>query len=166
MAFGALHHQTPAQVGPSPSGVVEVGERVRHRRDPLPGHHLPNARSFILAGQPIGQPVQRGVQGAGHVGVRRLRAPKWGGRVRGKFADKRGKEVGVAGLGRLDQTVDVDVELLLLEGAGENTVGQVLHPGQQREVQVFAAVTTQHVNTQEHLPFSDLLTGRLALRTK
>lgn len=60
----------------------------------------------------------------------------------------------------------MDVELLLFEGAGENAVGEVLHPGEQRQVEVVTTVTAQHVHTQQDLALRDLLTGRLALKTK
>lgn len=163
MAVGALHHETPAQALPSCSGVVKVGKRVGHRRDPFTRRYFPGARSFILAGEPVGQPVQRWVQGARHVGVSGLRAAKGGGGVWRQFADERGEEIRVAGLSRLDQAVYVDVELLLFEGAGEDGLGEVLHPGEQRQVQVVAAVTAQHVDTQEDLALCDLLARRFAL---
>ena len=165
VAVGALHHETPAQALPSCSGVVEVGERVGHGRDTFTRHHLPATGSLILAWQPERQPVQRRVQRAWHVCVSGLRATQWRGGVRRQFADERGEEVGVAGLCRLDQAVHVDVELLLLEGAGEDGLGEVLHPGEQRQIQVVTAVTAQHVDTQEHLALCDLLTCRLALHT-
>lgn len=163
MAVGALHHETPAQTLPSCSRIVEVGKRVGHRRDSFTWHYLSTTNSFILARQPIGQAIQCWVQGARHVGVCRLGAAQRGGGVWRQFADERCKEVRVASLCGLDQAVHVDVELLLFEGAGEDTVGEVLHPGEQRQVQVITTVTTQHVNAQEDLALCDLLTRRLAL---
>lgn len=137
-----------------------------HGRDAFARRYLATTRSFVLAGQPVRQPVQRWVQRAGHVGVRRLGAAQWGGGVRRQFADERGEKVGVARLCGLDQAVDVDVELLLFEGAGEDAVGEVLHPGEQGQVQVVAAITTQHVHPQEDLPLGDLLPRGLALHPK
>lgn len=58
----------------------------------------------------------------------------------------------------------MDVELLLLEGAGEDGVGEVLHPGQQGQVQVIAAVAAEHVDAQEDLALRDLLACCLALQ--
>lgn len=166
VAVRALHHETPAQALPSSSGVVEVGKRVGHGRDAFTRRYLPATRSLILAGQPVRQPVQRRVQGARHVGISGLGAAQWGGRVWRQFADKRGEEVSVASLCGLDQAVHVDVELLLFEGTGEDAVGEVLHPGEQGQVQVVTAVTTQHVDPQEDLALCDLLPCRLALRTR
>lgn len=60
----------------------------------------------------------------------------------------------------------MDVELLLFKGAGEDAVGEVLHPGEQGQVQVITTVTAQHVNTEENLALCDLLTRRLALHTE
>lgn len=165
MAVGAFHHQTPAQVLSSCSWIVEVCKGVRHGRDPFSWRNLPATRPLILARQAVGQPIQSWVQRPGHVGVCGLRAPKWRGRVRGEFADERGEQVGIAGLSWLDQAVDMDVELLLFKGAGENTVGEVLHPGEQRQVQIVAAVTAQHVDTQKDLALCYLLACCLALHT-
>lgn len=58
----------------------------------------------------------------------------------------------------------MDVELLLFEGAGEDAVGEVLHPGEQGQVQVVAAVTAQHVDPEEDLALGDLLPCGLALQ--
>jgi len=145
---------------------MEVGKRMRHWRDPFTWRYLPTTRSLILTRKPIGQPIQRRVQGAGHVRISGLGAAEGGGGVRREFADQRGEEVSVASLSGLDQAVYVYVELLLFKGAGENAVGEVLHPGEQRQVQVIAAITAQHVNTQEDLTLCDLFTRRLALHTK
>lgn len=164
VAVWALHHETPAQALTSSSRVVEVSKRVGHGRDTFTWCYLPDARPLLLTHQPGGQPVQRRVQGARHVGVGWLGAAQRGGRVGGQLADEWGEEVAVAGLCRFDQTVHVDVELFLLEGAGEDSVAKVLHPGQQREVQVIAAVTAQHVDAQEDLALGDLLACRLALQ--
>ena len=166
VAVRAFHHETPAQALPTCSRVVEVGKWMGHGGDTFTRSYLPAACSLILARQPIRQSIQRWVQGAWHVGVSGLGAAQRGGGVWGQFADKWREEVSVAGLCRLHQTVHVDVELLLLKGAGEDAVGEVLHPGEQWQVHVVAAVTAQHVDAKKDLALSDLLTRCLALCTR
>lgn len=165
MAVGALHHEAPAQALSTSAGVVEVGERVRHGRDAFGRHGVAAARPLVLARQSIGQAVQGRVQRARHVGVGRLGSAERGRGVRGQFADERREKVAVARLCGLDQAVHVDVEQLLLEGAGEDAVAQVLHPGQQRQIQVVAAVPAQHVHPEEDLALRDLLARGFALST-
>lgn len=139
---------------------------MRHGRDAFGRHHVPAACPLILAGQSVRQPVQRWVQGARHVGVSGLGAAQRGRGVRRQFTDERGEEVGVACLSGLDQAVHVNVEQLLFEGTGEDAVAQVLHPGEQGQVQVIAAVAAQHVHPQEDLALCDLLAGSFALSTR
>lgn len=164
MAVGAFHHEAPAQALPPSAGVVEVGERMRHGGDAFGRRGVAAARPFVLARQAIGQAVQGRVEGARHVGVGRLGPAKWGRRVRGQLADERGEQVTVAHLSGLDESVHVDIEQLLLEGAGKDAVAQVLHPGQQRQIQVVTAVPAEHVHPEEDLALRDLLARSFALR--
>ena len=57
----------------------------------------------------------------------------------------------------------MDLQHLLLEGAREDAGRQVLHPAEQAQVQVVAAIATKHVDAQEHLALSDRLVSGLAL---
>lgn len=127
--------------------------------------HAPLRGSLVLGRQAVGQPVQSRVEGPGHVGVGRLGplAEGRGGAWR-EAVDERGEEVGVAGLSRLDQTVHVDAEGHLLEGAGESTRGEVLEPGEQRQIQLVTTVPTQHVHAEQHLSLCDLLACSFTLK--
>ncbi len=57
----------------------------------------------------------------------------------------------------------MDIEQLLLKGARKDTGRQVLQPRKQAQVEIIAAVPTQHVYSQKNLTLCDLLSGGFAL---
>lgn len=123
--------------------------------------------SPVLSCQTVGQSVQSRVEGSGHVGVCRMRPlAERCGRARGQTVDQWSEEVSVAGLAGLHQAVHVDVEGLLLEGAGEGTWREVLQPGEQRQVKFIAAVAAKQIHAEKHLTLCDLLTSCFTLVKK
>lgn len=72
----------------------------------------------------------------------------------------------MAGFAGLHQPVHVDVEGLLLEGAGEGTWGEILQPGEERQIQLVAAVPAQQIHAKQHLTLCDLLPCCFTLQTE
>lgn len=72
----------------------------------------------------------------------------------------------MAGLAGLHQTVHVDVEGLLLEGAGEGTWREVLQPGEQRQIKFITAIPTEQIHAEQNLTLCDLLTSCFTLQNR
>lgn len=89
---------------------------------------------------------------------------KGGGRAGGQAVDQWSEQVSVARLAGLHQAVHVDVEGLLLEGAGEGPRRDVLQPGEQGQVQLITAIPTEQIHTEQHLPLCDRLTSGFTLK--
>lgn len=129
--------------------------------------HICLHSSLVLGRQTVGQAIQSWVQGPGHVRVRWMRplAEGWG-RAGGQAVNQRSEKVGMAGLAGLHQTVHMNVEGLLLEGAGEGTWREVLKPGEQRQVKFITAIPTEQIHAKQHLTLCDLLTSCFTLENR